>query len=78
MSDEDFEDLVMHSSVFRHYRANRESITRHQAHLEQTEHRRIDFETALVDWILKPTNGVANQAGKLANRARDSRPHHRS
>lgn len=73
MSDEDFDELVVHSSVFRHYQANRESITRHQAHLEQTEHRRIDFETALVDWMLTTPHGVAQQASQLAQRACDSR-----
>ena len=73
MSDEDFDDLVVHSSVFRHYQANRDSITRHQAHLEQTKHRRIDFETALVDWMLTTTEGVAPQASQLAQRACDAR-----
>ena len=65
MSDEDFDYLVTHSSVYKHYRAERESITRHQQHIEQTEQRHIDFETALVDWLLKPTREIPPQSGQL-------------
>lgn len=66
MTDEDFDDLVMHSSVYRHYQAERESITRHQQRIEQKEHRHIDFETALVDWLLKRGGDSAVGNGKLA------------
>jgi predicted class III extradiol MEMO1 family dioxygenase len=72
MSDEDFDELVVHSSVFKHYQAKRESIARHQQHIEKTEHCRIDFETALVDWMLKTTRGFAGRASRLTKLAHES------
>ncbi len=62
--------LVVHSSVFKHYRAKRESIARHQQHIEKTEHRHIDFETALVDWMLRTTRDMASKTGKLIRGSR--------
>jgi hypothetical protein len=53
MSDDDFDQLVTGSSLFKHYAAQRGSILRHQKRIECQEHRSIDFDTALVDWMLK-------------------------
>ena len=53
MSDEDFDHLVTHSSIYRQYQAERASIVRHQKRIEQKEDRPVNFETALVDWMLK-------------------------
>ena len=53
MSDEDFDQLVTKSSVYRQYRDEEASINRHKKRIEATEHRAISFETALVDWMLK-------------------------
>jgi len=53
MSDEDFDQLVVGSSLFKQYQAERESIARHQRRIEKSEHRDVDFNTALVDWMLK-------------------------
>jgi hypothetical protein len=53
MSDEDFDRLVMASSLYRQYCAERESISRHQKRIENEQHHPITFETALVDWMLK-------------------------
>ena len=53
MSDEDFEQLVTGSSLYKEYQAERASIVSHQKAIEQEQHCAIDFETALVDWMLK-------------------------
>ena len=53
MSDEDFDQLVSKSSLYRQCRDEAASIKRHQKRIEAAEHREIDFETALVDWMLK-------------------------
>ncbi len=53
MSDEDFERLVAHSSIYKRYQEEKASIARHQKRIEEDEHRRVDFDTALVDWMLK-------------------------
>lgn len=53
MSDDDFDNLVTHSSIYKQCEAERESIVRHQKRLELATHRQVDFETALVDWMLK-------------------------
>ena len=53
MSDEDFDRLVTGSTLYRQYAAQRQSIIRHQQRIEHREHRAVDFETALVDWMLK-------------------------
>ncbi|MFT4549913.1 MAG: hypothetical protein ACI8XO_004381 [Verrucomicrobiales bacterium] len=52
MSDEDFDLLVTRSSIYRHCQDEKASIARHQKRIEKAEHREIDFETALVDWML--------------------------
>ena len=51
MSDEDFNELVTRSSIYRHYAAERASITRHQKRIEKAEHRAIDFDAALVQTV---------------------------
>ena len=53
MSDEDFDRLVTKSSLFKQYQAEKASIARHQKRIEQREDRPVDFETAMVDWMLK-------------------------
>ena len=53
MSDEDFEQLVAHSSIYRKCEQERASISRHQKRIEAAEDRSMNFETALVDWMLK-------------------------
>ena len=53
MSDEDFDELVTRSSLYKQYQAERESIGRHRKRIEAAEHRDVNFDTALVDWMLK-------------------------
>ena len=53
MSDEDFDRLVTGSSIYRRCQAEKASIARHQKRLKLEEHRDVNFETALVDWMLK-------------------------
>lgn len=57
MSDEDFDELVTRSSLYRQCRAERASIIRHQQRIAKREHRVVDFDTALVDWMLKRRTG---------------------
>ena len=53
MSDEEFEQLVTHSSIYKRYQEEKASIARHQKRIERDQHRSVDFDTALVDWMLK-------------------------
>ena len=53
MSDEDFDRLVTGSSIYRQYEQEKASISRHQKRIEATQEREVNFETALVDWMLK-------------------------
>ena len=53
MSDEDFDLLVTRSSIYKQCQAERASIARHQQRIERDQQRSVDFDTALVDWMLK-------------------------
>ena len=53
MSDEDFDRLVTRSSIYLRCQEEKASITRHQERIERDEQRCVDFDTALVAWMLK-------------------------
>ena len=53
MSDEDFDQLVTRSSIYRQSQDEKASIERHQKRIEQAQHRHVDFDTARIDWMLK-------------------------
>ena len=53
MSDEDFNQLVARSSIYRQCQDEKASIERHQKRIEKAEGCSIDFDTARIDWMLK-------------------------
>ena len=53
MSDEDFNQLVTRSSLYQQYQDEKASIIRHQKRIEAGGKSPVNFDTALVDWMLK-------------------------